>query len=68
MINKSFMRVFNSEGNILQGCVWKIELDDIINVEFLNKGYVYASLDYLRKDSSKRDFINEYYSLLEGER
>lgn len=66
IIEKSFDKCITTDSNILQGCVWKIDYNQIENIEILSKddGYVYGSLNYKRKNGKRRDWISEYYKML----
>ena len=66
IIEKSFSKCITSDSNILQGCVWKIDYNQIETIEILSKddGYVYGSLNYKRKNGKRRDWIAEYYKML----
>lgn len=65
MIEKSFDRCINNDSDILQGCVWKIDKNQIENIEILeDDGYCYGSLNYLREDGTRRNWQEEYYNTL----
>jgi len=64
-IEQSFDRCLTKDSNVLQGCVWRIEIDEIEKIEFLkNDGYIYGSLNYVRSNGKRMDWIDEYYKLL----
>ena len=65
MIQKSFDRCITKDSNILQGCVWRINLDEIEKIEFLkDDGFVYGSLNYIRSNGKRMDWQEDYYSIL----
>lgn len=64
-IRKSFERCITKESNILQGCVWKIDKEEIESIEVLNDdGYTYGSLNYIRGNGKRIDWINDFYKRL----
>lgn len=64
-IRNSFCKCITAEGEILQGCVWRINLDEVEDIQFLNdKDYCYGSFNYKRKNGKRFDWINEYYKKL----
>ena len=64
-IRKSFDKCITKESDILQGCVWRINLDEIESVEILkNDGYRYGSLNYIRSNGKRMDWIQDYYKKL----
>ena len=45
-IRKSFDKCMTEDSNILQGCVWRINLSDVEKIEILNdKSYKYGSVN-----------------------
>lgn len=65
-IRNSFDRCITCDSDILQGCVWRINLDEVESIEVLNdKNYRYGSLNYIRKDGKRKDWIKEFYKLLD---
>lgn len=64
-IRKSFDKCITNDGDVLQGCVWRINLDEIEKIEFLKKdGYTYGSLNYIRSDGKRFNWIKDYYKNL----
>lgn len=62
-IYDSFKRCITNDSDILQGCVWRIELSDIEKIEFLpDDGYVYGSVNYVRSNGKRMDWIKDFYS------
>lgn len=65
LIEDSFEKCITDNGNILQGCVWQIKKEDVINIEILkDNGYTYGSLNYKRKNGTRRNWVEEYYEKL----
>lgn len=64
-IRKRFDKCITKDSDILQGCVWRINLEDIESIEFLNNDkYMYGSLNYIRKNGKRFDWIEDYYKKL----
>lgn len=64
-IRKSFDRCITENSDILQGCIWRINLDEIESIEILNNdGYRYGSLNYIRSNGKRINWINDYYKKL----
>lgn len=64
-IEKSFKRCITKNSDVLQGCVWRINLDEIEKIEILkDDGYCYGSLNYIRSNGQRIDWIKEYYKML----
>lgn len=64
-IRKSFDKCITNNSNILQGCVWQINLDEVETIEILNDdNYVYGSLNYVRSNGKRFNWINNYYTKL----
>lgn len=63
-IRKSFDRCITNKSNILQGCVWRINLNEIERIEILDDNYINGSLNYVRSNGKRIDWINEYYKSL----
>ena len=61
-IKLSFDKCITKDSNILQGCVWKINLDDIEKIEIIKDSeYVYGNLNYIRKNGERMNWIEDYY-------
>ena len=61
-IESSFDRCITTDSDILQGCIWTINLNEIENIEILkDDGYVYGSLNYIRSNGKRMDWIKDYY-------
>ena len=64
-IESSFDRCITTDSDILQGCIWRINLNEIESIEILkDDGYVYGSLNYIRSNGKRKDFIKDYYKKL----
>ena len=64
-IRKSFDRCITTDSDILQGCIWRINLEDIESIEILNnKEYIYGSLNYIRSNGKRINWIEDFYSKL----
>ena len=64
-IESSFDRCITTDSEILQGCIWRINLNEIESIEILkDDGYVYGSLNYIRSNGKRMDFIKDYYKKL----
>ena len=66
-IRKSFDKCITENSDVLQGCVWRINLYEIESIEILNNdGYKYGSLNYIRSNGKRIDWINDYYKKLKS--
>lgn len=64
-IRKSFDKCITTNSDILQGCVWRINLSEVESIEILNdKEYCYGSLNYIKSDGKRTNWIKEYYKKL----
>lgn len=64
-IRKSFDRCITADSDILQGCVWRVYLGEIEDIELLHdKSYRYGSLNYRRKDGKRPNWREEFYKAL----
>ena len=64
-IKKTFDRCITQNSDVLQGCVWRINLDEIEKIEILpDDGYTYGSLNYIRKNGKRSDWQKDYYRRL----
>ena len=65
-INESFDRCITKDSDVLQGCIWKISLDEVEKIEILNdKNYRFGSLNYIRSNGKRKDWKEEFYKILE---
>lgn len=64
-IENSFDRCITTDSDILQGCIWRIDMSDIESIEILkDDGYVYGSVNYIRSNGKRVDWIKDYYKKL----
>lgn len=65
-IEKSFERCITSDSDVLQGCVWRICLSDVKEIEFLrDPEFQYGTFNYLRKNGRRFDWIGDFYKKLQ---
>ena len=65
IIRKSFDKCITKDSDILQGCVWSINLEEVENIEILpDDGYTYGSLNYKRKNGKRIDWQTDFYKKL----
>ena len=64
-IEKTFDRCITKDSDILQGCIWRINLNEIEKIEILNDdNYMYGSLNYIRSNGKRIDWQEDYYKRL----
>lgn len=64
-IRKSFDKCITMDSEILQGCIWYIDINEIQSIEILeDDGYSYGTLNYIRSNGKRFDWINDYYKML----
>ena len=64
-IKKSFDKCITTNSDVLQGCVWRINLNEIEKIEFLNdKTHVYGSLNYIRSNGKRINWQEDFYKKL----
>ena len=64
-IRDSFDKCITMDSDILQGCVWRINLNEIDKIEFLNdRTYRYGSLNYKRSNGERIDWRKDFYKRL----
>ena len=65
IIKNSFDKCITLDSDILQGCVWRISLEDIESIEILSdKTYRYGSLNYVRSNGERINWRDDFYSKL----
>lgn len=65
IIRKSFNKCITTDSDVLQGCVWYIDLNEVKSIEILeDDGYVYGSLNYIRSNGERINWREDYYSKL----
>ena len=64
-IRKSFDRCITDKSDVLQACVWRINLPEVEDIEILeDDGKCYGSLNYTRDDGSRFDWHKDFYKKL----
>lgn len=64
-IRSSFERCITEDSDVLQGCIWRIYMNEIEKIELLNdKEYRYGSLNYIRKNGKRINWQNDFYRKL----
>ena len=64
-IRKSFDKCITKDSDVLQGCVWRIDLNEIEKIEILNdKNNIYGSLNYIRSNGKRIDWQKDFYKKL----
>lgn len=64
-IKNSFERCITEDSDVLQGCVWRININEIERIEILNdKEYRYGSLNYVRKNGKRINWQQDFYKKL----
>lgn len=64
-IRESFDRCITKDSDVLQGCIWRIDLNEIEKIEILkDDGYIYGSLNYIRSNGKRFNWQNDYYKKL----
>lgn len=59
---ESFDKCITMDSDILQGCVWRINLSEIEKIEFLNdRSYSYGSLNYIRSNGKRINWREDFY-------
>lgn len=65
IIENSFDKCITTDSDILQGCVWNINIDEVESIEILpNDGYIYGSLNYKRANGTRIDWQKDLYKKL----
>jgi len=64
-IRNSFDKCITKDSDILQGCVWCINLEEIEKIEILmDDNYRYGSLNYIRSNGERIDWLEDFYKKL----
>lgn len=64
-IRKSFDKCITTDSDVLQGCVWRINLEDVEKIEILkDDGYKYGSCNYIRSNGERINWIEDFYKQL----
>lgn len=64
-IRDSFDKCITEDSDVLQGCVWEINLREVEKIEILNdRSYCYGSLNYVRGNGKRIDWQKDFYKIL----
>lgn len=64
-IRKSFDKCITTNSDVLQGCIWRINLNEVEKIEFLNDThYRYGSFNYVRSNGKRFNWIKDFYKNL----
>lgn len=64
-IRASFDKCITTNSDVLQGCVWQIALEEVESIEILHdKNYSYGTLNYIRSNGERINWIEDYYKRL----
>lgn len=64
-IRQSFDKCITTDSDVLQGCVWRINLDEVEKIEILNdNNYRYGSFNYVRSNGKRFDWREDFYKKL----
>ena len=64
-IRNSFDKCICEDSDVLQGCVWRINFDEVSKIEILHDTtYKYGSFNYKRKNGKRFDWIKDFYNRL----
>ena len=62
IIRQSFDKCITRDSDVLQGCIWRIDLSEVDKIEILNDTeYTYGTFNYLRANGKRFDWIDDYY-------
>ncbi len=62
---KSFDRCITTDSDVLQGCVWRIDMSEVEKIEILqDKTYRYGSLNYIRSNGKRINWQEDFYKKL----
>lgn len=65
LVEKSFDKCICDDGSILQGCVSKINLEDVEKIEFLTDDNIMSgSINYVRSNGKRKNWIDAYINTL----
>lgn len=65
IIRKSFDKCICEDSDVLQGCIWRISIDEVSQIEVLHDSdYRYGSFNYVRKNGKRFDWIKDFYDKL----
>ena len=65
LIRQSFDKCITTESDVLQGCIWRLNMQDIEKIEILNDSeYIYGSLNYIRTNGKRINWREDFYKKL----
>lgn len=65
IIRKSWGKCITNESDILQACFWRLDLKDVVKIEFCNDdNYNYGSPNYLRANGKRPEWVKKYIASL----
>ena len=66
-IENTFERCITKDSDVLQGCVWRINIDEVEKIEILkDDGYIYGTLNYIRSNGKRFNWQKDYYKKLKN--
>lgn len=64
-IRKSWERCITEDSDVLQACVWRINLSDVSSIDILHdRTYDYGTYNYVRSNGKRFDWREEFYKSL----
>lgn len=64
-IRQSFDKCITTDSDVLQGCVWRINLDEVEKIEILNdNNYRYGTFNYVRSNGKRFNWREDFYKKL----
>lgn len=64
-IRESWERCITEDSDVLQACVWRINLSDVSSIEILHdRTYDYGTFNYVRSNGERFDWREEFYKSL----
>ena len=64
-IRKSWDKCITTDSDVLQACVWRIYLEEVVSIEILqDKSYDYGTFNYLRNNGKRFDWREDFYKML----
>lgn len=64
-IHDRFDECITEDSDVLQGCIWRLNLNEVESIEFLNDDtYRYGSFNYVRTNGKRFDWKKDFYKTL----
>lgn len=64
-IHDSFDECITEDSDVLQGCIWRLNLNEVESIEILNDDkYCYGSFNYVRNNGKRFDWVKDFYKKL----